>query len=429
MEENFTDFFTELQERLSGFPDDERERILTFYKEYVSDALEAGKSIAEIEEKLGTPEEIAREIKANLKLDASLARTEESPGLKNLAVSIHSVWRVLTTPFSALALGIIEVVPLTLILSFFILSCATGISAAGVTAVFLYEAVRVPKGEVLSLIGTIGAALFAGGLFVLLCRGFYALARLCIRLVARIARCFVQRPEPRTKIERNAAQASSGKHHGFLIAVLSLTIAGFLLLGISGIPMTYYRIFASEKPEVTVRELSAGTDGLKGVMVTTLNSYVEVAYGTVDTVGIRYEETPWLTPIFDTEDGIAAFREVPTGVLPLYRLASLHESLTEVLVTLPHWYKPETLTIESTGGHIILDGIGCGVHAKTLNGNIVVKLPEDVVGIRAFSKNGSITVDGKNAGMKSDTGTEFLRGEESGSCMNLATTNGTVTVE
>ncbi|HOV62453.1 MAG TPA: DUF1700 domain-containing protein [Spirochaetia bacterium] len=429
MEEKFSDFFTELQERLSGFPDDERERIFTFYREYVSDALEAGKSIAEIEEKLGTPEVIAKEIKTNLKLDASLARTEESPGLKNLAVSIHSVWRVLTTPLSALALGIIEVVPLSLILAFFILSCATGISAVGVTAVFLYEAVRVPKGEVLSLIGTIGAALFAGGVFALLCHGFSALAKLCIRLVARIARCFVRRPEPHTEIERNTAHPSSGKRHGFLIGVLALSIIGFLLLGISGIPMTYYRIFDSEKPEVTVRELSVATDGLKGVKVTTLNSYVKVVYGTADTAEIRYEEPPWLTSIFDTEDGIATFREVSTGVLPLYRLASLHESLTEVLVTLPHWYKPEALTIESTGGHIILDGIGCGVHAKTLNGNIVVKLPEDLVGIRAFSKNGSITVGGKDAGMKSDTGTEFLRGEESGNCMNLVTTNGTITVE
>ncbi len=428
MEEKIENFLKELKENLSGLPADEIKRALTFYEEYISDALEAGNSAEEIRGRLKAPSEIAGDIAASLKFNRSLDRIEESPGLRNLAVAMRNVSRVLTTPLAAFVLVIFELVPVTLMLSFLICCLASGISAVAVFTALLYEAVRVPSGAVLSLIGTLAASIFFSGLLVLLTYGFYVLARLCIRLTARVARRFMRRSGTHPSGYEGNTESREYKPRRFGIIVTGITVLAFIVLFLSGLPVTYFRIFNSEKIETSIQaiNLSSETAGLRGIRIITMNSMVRIAYGSSKTIGIRYEETPWLSYTLGSEDGILTFREVSTGRLPLYLLASLHESLTEVTVSLPAEYEPDTVVIETTGGHVRADGIRKGLKITTLNGNINVTLPEDS-GLSAFSKNGSIFVAGNETGLKTPKGIE-LRYDGKGETQ-LATTNGSISVD
>ena len=60
---NRMEFMAELEQRLSGIPEDERQSAIQYYADYLADAGEENE--AEAIRELGSPEKVAESIKAN----------------------------------------------------------------------------------------------------------------------------------------------------------------------------------------------------------------------------------------------------------------------------------------------------------------------------------------------------------------------------
>ena len=128
-------FLTELRQRLSGLPREELEERLAFYGEMLDDRLEDGLTEEEAVESLGTPEEVAAQVLAEIPM-AMILREKVRPKRRMKAWEI--VLLILGSPiwFSLLVAGLavgfsLYVVLWVIVFSLWVVALALGASALG----------------------------------------------------------------------------------------------------------------------------------------------------------------------------------------------------------------------------------------------------------------------------------------------------------
>jgi uncharacterized membrane protein len=140
MNHKIADFIQNLEKLLEGLPQKEIRGALSYYEEYLTDAAEAGENLDEILEKLGSPEEIASVIRAEI----SIIKAQRSPGLRNFAGATKSAFSRVTTPLAIILLSIFIAISYSAVIILFIGAFATLVAAVLTALGLAAEAFMIP---------------------------------------------------------------------------------------------------------------------------------------------------------------------------------------------------------------------------------------------------------------------------------------------
>lgn len=193
-----TSFISELMNRLSALPRSEVEDRISFYREMIEDGVEDGLSEEEAVARIGSVDEIAKQIASEIPL-SKIVKDGIKPKRKMTVAEIVLLilGAPLWLPLIIAAVSVIASVYLAIwsvVISFWAVDISLFVS--GLVTV-IYGFVAVFGGNVTSGLAAIGASVSAIGLSVLLfygCRlltsGLVALTKLSAR---QVKRCFVRR--------------------------------------------------------------------------------------------------------------------------------------------------------------------------------------------------------------------------------------------
>lgn len=180
-------FLAELRQRLSGLPREELEERLAFYGEMLDDRLEDGLTEEEAAESLGTPEEVAAQVLAEIPM-AMILREKVRPKRRMKAWEI--VLLVLGSPiwFSLLVAGLavgfsLYVVLWVIVFSLWVVALALGASALGCLFGAGFYLFRGRPGEAGFFFG---ACLVCAGLAILWALACVGITRGAARLTKKI---------------------------------------------------------------------------------------------------------------------------------------------------------------------------------------------------------------------------------------------------
>ena len=184
---NKQDFILQLQQGLSGFPQDEIEERLNFYSEMIDDRIEDGLSEEEAVAEIGLVEEIVAQIKADIPL-SKFMKEKIKPKHRLAAWEIilivlgFPIWCSLLIAFFAVMLSL-YIVLWAVIICFWAVEVSLWASAlAGVAAGVIFAC----NGNVYSGIVMIAAALVCAGLSIFMFYGCKATTNGVIKLTKRI---------------------------------------------------------------------------------------------------------------------------------------------------------------------------------------------------------------------------------------------------
>lgn len=428
MDDRVEKYLDELRKQLSGLPEKEIEKALEYYAEYFSEASEAGKEPEEVIGELGTAEEVA----GNLRTETSIIKAQNEPGLRNFNSAYRNAFRAVTRPISVFWLSIAAVLSYGIVVLLFGGAVTSLLSAVAVVLAFAYEGARIPARFPASIAGAAGAAIFLAGLLTLIYLYLWRLGKLFIRLSANLIGTIL-------KMSGSGRPAGTDKGHEAkpadkraVYVLLACVAAGVVLMGFSGLPGAYFTLFNSMEPGQTrlveMEYLASEVDRLE---IKTANSAIRVNTAPTDKIKLTYNEPAWFEHQATDSGGLLSFRETPNGMLPFSMLYTLHEGMTEVVLTLPEGYRPGALELESTGGHITLKDYAGSVQANTLNGNISCSLPgageAEISAIAAGDKE--ITVSGGEAGEKTGSSKEYHRDGTSGAVIRLTAARGNIKID
>jgi uncharacterized membrane protein len=174
-----------LRERMRGVPPSEVSRVIEHFEEYWMDALESGKTEAEIAAELDTPEQIAAQVRANL----AFVSIEENPGFmsfgKVLGVVLLALFAIpvafpLVIVVFALAVSVFAILFSLVVIVFALVISGVALIIAGASAVF--------TGEPMLGLGILGCGLVMTGLMLLCGVGVTAAVRATIAACGRFFR-------------------------------------------------------------------------------------------------------------------------------------------------------------------------------------------------------------------------------------------------
>ena len=173
-------FLTALAGRLQPLTEQERAEALRYYREYIEDAVDAGRTEEEVIASLDPPETIA----AGLCRDAAFTRAAEKPTPRNTSRALAAVFGILSLPITLpVALALIAVAVAVLISAF---AVAVAILAAIVAIVI---AAVVWGARSLALLFTLSVPAGAGAVFTI----GVGLAGIAVGIFAIIALCYLGR--------------------------------------------------------------------------------------------------------------------------------------------------------------------------------------------------------------------------------------------
>lgn len=192
------EFTNSLRTRLSGLPKGELEERLSFYSEMIDDLTEDGLTEEEAVAKIGSVEDIARQIIADIpltKIAKHRIKRSRAMGAWEIVLLIlgSPIWLSLLIALFTVIISIYAVL-WSLIISLWavfasVIGCALGALICG--------AVYVCTGNTLSGLGLIGAALVCAGLSIFLFFGCKASAKGTLLLTKKIAigikNCFIKK--------------------------------------------------------------------------------------------------------------------------------------------------------------------------------------------------------------------------------------------
>ena len=428
MNHKIADFIQNLEKLLEGLPQKEIRGALSYYEEYLTDAAEAGENLDEILEKLGSPEEIASVIRAEI----SIIKAQRSPGLRNFTGATKSAFSRVTTPLAIILLSIFIAISYSAVIILFIGAFATLVAAVLTALGLAAEAFMIPADFKLEIIGTIGLAIFSAGFFLLLTFGLWRLGKLVIRASSQLIHRTLKKPG---KSVPEAEKEQSHKKTGTKKAALACSIllaVGLILFFVSGLPFRYFTIFNSMKPEnIVERTLEGDPAEINEISIATAHSMIKLTTNTTDRIVINYEQPDWLDYEMRTSGNKLFFHEKSNGRLPLFKLSSLHESRTELTVSIPKDYTPEFVELESRGGFIFIDEPVQNIRAKTYTGEIYLDLKEfeENCNLKANTENGIIEMRGSQVGKKTEKGTEYYLDKQSGNTIELYSSRGNISID
>ena len=162
-------FLRELARHLEALPLSERAEALNYYRDYIEDGADAGRTEEEVVASLEPPEKIA----AQIRMDSAFAQAAKRPTAKNTTKAALAVFGVLSLPIALpLALVIIAVVLCVLAAAFAVIVSVACAIVAVVAAMIIFgiRAVIALLGGLvsgLSALFTVGTALIGLALTVL----------------------------------------------------------------------------------------------------------------------------------------------------------------------------------------------------------------------------------------------------------------------
>ncbi len=427
MDEKSLAFIKKLKEELSTIADEEALEAVGFYTEYLSDASESGMDCEELLGKLDSPQEIAAAIKAGL----SIGKTQRNPGLKNFTGILKYAFYGVTTPLKLLFISVFIVLAYSLVVTLFVSAFVFTLGAAGVICAAVYEAAAIPARFAWEIAGTAGMGLCLSGICLLVSYGLYRLGRLLIIASSGVIHRLGKKSDirPSEKTQPSSAHRKGGRRIALIFTAMASL--GLVVLFASGIPITYFTIFNSMKPQnVTVVTAEYSPAEISAISVLTAHSHIILKQGVSDKITVSYEQPDWLDYEWAVNAGKFTFLEKTNGRLPLFRLVKLHESRTELVISVPVGYSPSLAQLESTGGYIQITDMTGAVSAKTYTGSILLD-NSDIsrpVAIKAATQAGSITVHGASAGQKTNRGTEYDNSVESQNADILQSVRGNITI-
>jgi len=407
MDDRISSFIESLRKHLEGLPEQEISEAIDYYEEYFNDAIEEGKEPDEILEELDSPDKIA----GIIRMESSIIKAQRSPGLKNFTGVSRNAFRGVTTPLAVISL-----------------STAAAIIPLG----FVYEAFKIPLSFPMEIIGTIGFGLLGSGIILLPAFGLYRLGKLFIRFSTQlIRRILLQSGKTMPEMEK---QTPGRKMRFSRFAVLCLVIvaAGLVSIGISGIPVRYFTIFNSMKPaNIVVRTSEYDPGNINKISIATAHSNIRVEEGTSDKIVLSYEQPDYMDYEMGVSGSMLSFYEKSNGRLALFSLITMHESMTELLVSIPRGLDPDIITLETKGGHIYITGLAENIRVVTFSNsiNLSMKGVDENVNIKASTWSGDILMNGTKTGQKTTEGTEYYRDTDAAKTIELKSSNGNIHLE
>lgn len=426
MDDRIKSFLEELKLKLAGLPETEAKEALDYYKEYLNDALDEGKSVEEILLNLDPPEKTALMIKA----ETSIRKAQNSPGLKNYTKAMKYALSNITKPFSVLLFSIFIFVTYSTALLLFLCAIISATAACILLSGSIYESLKIPSGYIAEIVGTIGSGLFLASLCLLLAFGLYKLCRLIITISSGLTRRMLNKShKPLPEISKIPAYSGKSSKLFLKICVIAAT-AAFIIALASGLPMKLFMIFNSMEPSsVTTQSWEYDNSAVEKINITTAHSHIRLEKSNTDKIRISYTQPDWMESEVSCIDGQLAFLEKSNGRLPLFSLVSMHENRTKVTISLPENFSPDTIKLESRGGFVHIGTTNFNNRTKTYTGNIYLE-PDSAANpasIKASTSTGIIYVRGENIGNnKNSKGQKFEAVAQSGSIIELETSRGSI---
>jgi Predicted membrane protein len=427
MNEKIINFIEDLRRQLQGIPDQEINEAVGYYEEYLNGADEAGKDIDEILLSLGSPDKIASMIRA----EVSIAIAQQSPGLKNFASVLKNAFHGVTTPFKVFLLSIVIVISFSIVAVFFAGSLVVLIGTLILGAGLIYQAFTIPSRYLLEISGTLGLALLVSGICLLAALGLYKLGRLFVKLSSQLIHLMVRRPgKPAPEVNSPKGQRKYGsKRTAFVFLIVSAV--GLTLFSISGMPLKFFTIFNSMKPEHFItRTVEFDPGKVNKISLTTAHSCIKLTRGSSDKITVSYEQPEWMDYELSNSGSMLSFYEKSNGRFPLFRLITLHESRTELAISIPEGYSPDIINVESTGGFVYITGLAENINVKTYSGSIFFnsKGMEGSYNIEGITESGAIDVNGTAAGQKTGRGFEYYKNTQSNKTINIQSSRGSINI-
>lgn len=434
MDDRINGFLEALKNGLAGFPESETREAVAYYEEYISDALDEGESVEDILSRFEPPEKIAAAIMA----ETSIRRTKNSPGLKNYSNVLKYSRLLITRPMSLLFFSIFIFITYGMALLLFLGAIASAAAACVILPGVAYEALRIPTGFIAEILGTAGIGVFASALCILLAYGLFVLCRLFIRLstgiVGRMLNKSGSRVHEKGGKESEISEDKPGKRSSFRWVPITCTIAlaaGLTLSLASGLPVKMFMIFNSTEPSsIKTQQWEFNKADIKTISIKTAHSHIRLGKGDSEKILLTYGQPDWTEPRVEQNGGNLSFTEVSNGRMPFFSLVSIHENRTDVVLTLPAGFDPESLDLESRGGYIYINTADYNAKVKTYTGSIFVGAnAAKAAGIKAVTATGVITSDGKAAGTRSSEGYRYEIPSRDGRNIDIETSQGSVFIE
>ncbi len=426
MDERIVGFLDLLRANLTNIPDDEKNDAINYYENFLNDASEEGKDLDEVLSQLDSPESIAETIKT----EANFNLAEQNPGFRSFNRVVKNALHTVTTPFTNIMLYL--VVALSYVTVAFVFAGAFISLIASVVFGFelIYEAFTIPSKYALEIAGTFGMAFLCAGILFLTAFGLYKLGRLLIRVSLKLVRKVIKKNLKKAPLKNeNYPARKLVWSKKIVISSVIISILGLILFSISGLPVKYFTIFNSMKPDnVVTRTTEFNPAEINKISITTQHSCIKILRNKTNKIMVSYEQPDWLDYEIKKSGSMLSFYESSNGSLPLFKISRLHESRTEVTVSIPESYSPGIISAESTGGFISVIDLLENIKAKTYSGQIHItnKNIPDTYNISAGTEVGKIEVNGAKAGNNTGSGIEYFVDHKSPITMDIISSRGDI---
>lgn len=421
---------------LAGLPEDTIRRALDYYREFIAEAIEAGRSEDEILQRLGDPGEIIEQIRAEASFDKEKTFTKTpSPGLggpprtgvtKNRDVRgrvFSSVARACAGKI-LLTLGVFSLYVLGI--GFYIIAVGAFISALVAVGLMVNGISEIAPGYTWEKIGTAGAGIFVAGFMAatgfLLWMGANGITRFAHGLWRGDIRRELEQDRETAGLKQGDDRIKKG-----LTVFATVALFGLGISVPTGLPLQYFLIWNSVKPACEVHTENYNAADIREIEVKTLNSMIiaEVGEKSVDNeIRIIYEEAGWMRGTFTVSGDKFIFREESRRRLPFLDFVARHEGMTAVKVEVPPGYRARAMALTSKGGHIAIALPAGDIKTRTLTGNIRFDARGSSYALRAVVKNGKIIAGGRPL-----AGGSYTAGTGAENTIEIESAGGTVTIE
>ncbi|NOY08452.1 MAG: DUF1700 domain-containing protein [Spirochaetes bacterium] len=348
MTEKLNDYLNKIRKALHSWAPENIDDAVSYYKEFIEDALEQGLPEDQILNRLGTPEQIIKTIKA----ENNIRKTEGRPGPIGLLKSILGI------PALKISIVLGGIIPIVTAYLLYILAVVSYISIAGGVLVSVYAVGQINHKYVWSVIGMIGLALITASVFA--ASGFliWRIANIITRYTMKLLRRFLNKDrntETTQPLYRTHAAGEVRKVKKVLSVFLIIFAAGVVMLIPSGLPARYFSIWNSQMPaNYTEKEMHFPSAKVKTISITTLNSKIILKKTASARLAILYQQPDWMKGDIKQEGSDLSFKEKPNGRLPYMQFISRHEGMTSVLLLLPQKNNVDTLNLRTNGGTVEL---------------------------------------------------------------------------
>ncbi|HUX36261.1 MAG TPA: hypothetical protein VMV44_00040 [Rectinemataceae bacterium] len=393
MTRGIASFFATAREGLARLGAESADEALSYYEEFAAEALEAGKTEAEVLERLGRVEDVISQILS----EDSMSRAEASPGPGSLTratrggLGRHRRLRLIAGAAGRAGLLSAALPPYFLSMAFYLLALASLLGAIAGVAAGVLAYFDVSPAFVASKVGAVGIGIVGLSAFICLAASFRFIADALARFTLGLMRRSLGKGSPgKGSLGEGglgmAGQAASahktprtprrGRMKALVAATGAAFILGLALIAFSGIGARYFSIWNSMKPAVlATREGEWKLSAIDSIAISTLNSDILVltSSGHPGILRAAYEEPDWMSGSYTLANGRLEFREVSSGRLPFLKFAAAHPGTTAIRLELPEdWqsarskpeglrtaiFKPLGIEALSIGGRVDLGPLG-----------------------------------------------------------------------